>query len=205
MPKKQKDSYHHGSLRQTLVSAAIPLLAERGTTSLSLREVAKAVGVSHTAPYRHFRDKTALLERIAADGYDRLATACVEAERRFPRNPQRQLVEAGMTYLLLAVENPEIIQLMFGGVSLDGCGDELKHASQNAFLCLMKIIENGQKEGLYRKADARDLTIASLCMVHGLSMLITSGPLKDMAASKRRVKKLGDTVSKILLSGLLKR
>ncbi len=205
MRHKPKSPYHHGNLRPALVEAALPLLATYGTTGLSLREVAKAAGVSHAAPYRHFRDKTALLEAIAAAGYARLMQACQHAEKRFPRDPQKQLVEAGMAYLLLAAENPEIIRLMFGGVSLESCGEELKRAAQNAFQSLRKIIENGQNAGIYKKAEDLDLTLASWSMVHGLSMLITSGPLKGMAYSKRRVKKLGDVVSKILLSGMLRR
>jgi AcrR family transcriptional regulator len=205
MRHKLKSPYHHGNLRTALVEAALPLLARYGTAGLSLREVASAAGVSHAAPYRHFRDKTALLEAIAAAGYARLMQACQQAEKRFPRDPQKQLVEAGMAYLLLAAENPEIIRLMFGGVSLESCGEELKHAAQDAFQSLRKIVENGQKAGIYKKAEALDLTLASWSMVHGLSMLITAGPLKGKASSKRQVKKLGDVVSTILLSGMLKR
>lgn len=206
MRKKSIKSYHHGNLRRALVEAALPLLAKNGVASLSLRETAKAAGVSHAAPYRHFRDKDALLEAIAAAGYARLMQACQQAERRFPDDPRKQLVEAGMAYLLLSVENPEIIRLMFGGVfALDSCGDELKQAALNAFQSLRQIVQNGQKAGIYRKAETMDLTLASWSMVHGLSMLIVSGPLKDTASSQRRVKKLGTVVSQILLSGMLKR
>ena len=204
MPNKQRRSYHHGNLRETLIAAAMPLLAQAGAAGLSLREVAKAAGVSHAAPYRHFRDKTALLEAVAAAGYRRLMQACRQAERRFPRDPRRQLVEAGMAYLMLAAENPEIIHLMFGGL-LEECGEELREASRSAFQSLMKIVENGQAAGLYRKAPTRDLTLAAWSMVHGLSMLISSGPLKEMATSKRYIKKLGGVISEILLSGMLRR
>lgn len=204
MPNKHRRTYHHGSLRETLITAALSLLAEQGTAGLSLREVASAAGVSHAAPYRHFRDKTALLEAIAAAGYARLLQACQQAEKRFPRDPRKQLVEAGMAYLMLAAENPEIIHLMFGGL-LEKCGEELRQAAQNAFQSLMKIVENGQRAGLYRKTAAMDLTLAAWSMVHGLSMLISSGPLQEAASSKRRIRKLGDVVSKILLSGMLRR
>ena len=204
MPKKRRRTYHHGNLRETLIAAAMPLLAESGAAGLSLREAAKAAGVSHAAPYRHFRDKTALLEAVAAAGYRRLMQACQQAERRFPRDPRKQLVEAGMAYLALAVENPEIIHLMFGGL-LEECGEELRQASQSAFQSLMKIVENGQEAGLYKKAATRDLTFAAWSMVHGLSMLISSGPLKEVASSKRYIKKLGGVVSEILLSGMLRR
>ena len=205
MPRKHKKPYHHGKLRDALIDTALPLLAQRGVSDLSLREVAKAAGVSHAAPYRHFRDKTALIEAIAAAGYTRLMRACQQAEKRFPRDPEKQLIEAGMAYLLLAAENPEIVPLMFGGVALDSGGGELKHAAQSAFQSLRRVIENGQKAGIYKKAETLDLTLAAWSMVHGLSMLITAGVLKQAASSKRRVRKLGDVVSEILLSGMLRR
>lgn len=204
MPGKPRDTYHHGSLRETLITAALTLLAQQGAAGLSLREVAGAAGVSHAAPYRHFRDKTALLEAIAAAGYARLMRACQRAEKRFPRDPRRQLVEAGMAYLMLAAENPEVIHLMFGGL-LENCGEELGQAARDAFQSLMKIVENGQQAGLYRKATTMDLTLAAWSMVHGLSMLISSGPLKEAASGKRRIRKLGDVVSRTLLTGMLRR
>lgn len=204
MPNKHRETYHHGSLRDTLITAALSLLATRGAAGLSLRGVAGAAGVSHAAPYRHFRDKTALLEAIAAAGYARLMRACQRAENRFPRDPRRQLSEAGMAYLMLAADNPEIIHLMFGG-QLENCGEELRQAAHSAFQSLTKIVENGQKAGLYRKAATVDLTLAAWSMVHGLSMLISSGPLKGTVSSRQRVRKLGDVVSRTLLTGMLRR
>ena len=67
MAKRQ--TYHHGDLRQALLTAAVELLKTKDAKSLSLREVARAAGVSHTAPYRHFEDKAALLAAIAQEGH----------------------------------------------------------------------------------------------------------------------------------------
>ena len=64
--------YHHGDLHEQILCAACELLEENNISSLSLRAVAKKVGVSHTAPYRHFKDKESLLAGIAALGYDEL-------------------------------------------------------------------------------------------------------------------------------------
>ncbi|MBA1331316.1 hypothetical protein QQ73_09175, partial [Candidatus Endoriftia persephone str. Guaymas] len=73
-----------------------------------LRAVAKRAGVSHSAPYRHFKDKGALLMAIAESGFNALATRTREASLTFPDDPTRQLQEASIAYVELAVENPEI-------------------------------------------------------------------------------------------------
>ena len=65
--------YHHGNLRRALLEQAERALAERGAEGLSLRELARAVGVSHAAPRRHFADRRALLDALAQDGFERLA------------------------------------------------------------------------------------------------------------------------------------
>ena len=86
---------HHGNLRQALIEAALPLLAKKGISGLSLREVARVVGVGHAAPYRHFKNKNELIESIAAVGYRKLSRGCELAEKRFPSDPQKQLLDSG--------------------------------------------------------------------------------------------------------------
>lgn len=206
MRQKSKKAYHHGNLRSSLLTAAGSLLAQRGVAHLSLREVAKVLGVSHTAPYRHFHDKTALIEALAIEGFRQLQRACEEAERKHPIRPEQQLIEAGIAYLLFARERPEIIHLMFGGVlSLAQCGDGLKEAAQTSFGTLVRIIENGQRARIYRKAPVMDLTLAAWAMVHGLSMFLSAGPLKSQAVATKQVRKIGKMMADILLEGMLKR
>jgi AcrR family transcriptional regulator len=69
---KARDSYHHGDLRRALVDTAVRLMAEQGADGFTLRETARAVGVSHAAAYRHFADKEDVLSAIAAHGYREL-------------------------------------------------------------------------------------------------------------------------------------
>src|SRR3546814_4345 len=72
--RAQKSSYHHGNLREALIEGALTLLEEHGTVDLSLRMLARQVGVSQTAPYHHFEDKNALLAALAAEGFRRAAS-----------------------------------------------------------------------------------------------------------------------------------
>lgn len=204
--KKRKKAYHHGDLRNTLIAAAERLLVRKGVTALSLREVAKAAGVSHAAPHRHFRDKTALIEALAEQGFHRLRKGNEKAQTRHPADPARQLVDAGMAYLFFAIEKPAIVQLMFGGViSLDDCSAELKRATDDAFESLVRIVRNGQEAGIYRQGETVDLTLTAWSSVYGLSLMITAGLLRERTRSQAQVKRLGETVAEILLSGMLKR
>src|SRR5688572_5482780 len=77
--RKPADVYQHGNLRQALVQAGLKLLTDGGLSALSLRGAAQLTGVSHAAPYRHFKDKDALLAAIAEQGF-RVLTACMQKE-----------------------------------------------------------------------------------------------------------------------------
>jgi len=206
MQTRSKTTYHHGDLRNSLIAAAEVLLVQKGLSELSLREVAKAAGVSNAAPYRHFRDKTALIEALVEGGFLQLKAGCDRAQRKYPAEPERQLVEAGMAYLFYAIEKPAIVHLMFGGViSLDDCGAALKQAADEAYGSLGQIVVNGQKAGIYQEADAADLTLTAWSTVYGLSLMVTGGLLRTRTKSRAQLKKLGESVAGILLAGLLKR
>ena len=81
--------YHHGDLHREILCAARELLEESNIASLSLRAVAKRVGVSHTAPYRHFKDKESLLAGIAGIGFNELTAQMREAVELYPDDPGR--------------------------------------------------------------------------------------------------------------------
>ncbi len=199
-------AYHHGNLRKSLLEAAIQLLADKGINGLSLREVARQLGVGHAAPYRHFRSKQVLIESIAAVGYRTLAKGCRLAEKKYPDDPRQQLTDAGLRYLMYAAENPEIANIMFGGgLSLDNASEELSSAADEALNSLIKVIVNGQKAGIYGDTEYFDLTLAAWAMVHGLSMLVVSGMLSEVATSRKKIRQLGEMVSNILLNGMLQK
>ena len=109
-----ESGYHHGDLRNALLEAAELLLVKRGVAALSLREVAKLAGVSHAAPYRHFKSKAALLRALAESGFERLHAVIRTAANSMPHDPEQQLAVAGVAYAHMAVRSPELLQLMFG-------------------------------------------------------------------------------------------
>src|SRR5262245_42615036 len=104
--------YHHGHLRETLLAAAIRLIAEVGPTAFTLREVARRAGVSHNAPYRHFRDRDDLIAAVAAQGYHELTQAMVEAAGS-KGDALERLKSAGLGYVSFALRRPEHFTVMF--------------------------------------------------------------------------------------------
>jgi AcrR family transcriptional regulator len=104
--------YHHGNLREALLKGAVRVIAELGPAAFTLREVARRAGVSHNAPYRHFRDKDALLAAVAAQGFRELTRAMREAGD-CQSNALDKLKQSGMAYVAFAVRRPEHFTVMF--------------------------------------------------------------------------------------------
>ncbi len=207
MSKRSGETYHHGNLHDTLIAAAIELIRDKGPNAFSLRELAKKAGVSHTAPYRHFKDKNALLSAIAETGFKTLTERTRNAAMQFDGDPKRQLIESGVAYVELALDNPEITQLMFGGfIDTEKCPKEnLDSEADNAFQGLVNLIESGKQSGVFRNEETELLALATWSMVHGLAMLITGGQLCGIADEQDQVRDLSAKVESLLMEGILVR
>lgn len=198
--------YHHGNLKQALIEAGQQILIEKGINGLSLRETAKAAGVSHTAPYRHFTDKEALLAAIAESGFDSLAEALLNTIEQHPDDPKEQLAEATATYVKLAVTRLEMHQLMFGdGFDDEAMSETMLEKKQQTFNALSKIIENGQKKNIFKKTETLELVIAAWSMMHGYTMLLTTGQLSESVTSLMQIEKLARSVATYLVDGMAER
>lgn len=194
--------YHHGDLENALLEAAEALLEQKGVAGISLREVAKQAGVSHTAPYRHFADKQALLQALAVIGYRRLAEAMEQCVAEHPDDPLAQLRTSLAAYIELAARQPQIDQLMFGGVFLDvsAMSEDYIHESGRAFEGLLQIIRNGQAAGIYREDETLNLALAAWSQAHGLANLMNSGQLGPLDENARQG--LIEHMGSILYSGM---
>jgi AcrR family transcriptional regulator len=196
-------AYHHGNLRPALLDAARRLLRTEGAAGLSLRSVARAAGVSHTAPYRHFADKQALLAALAETGFARLRDGLRAAAARFPGDPRRQLVEAAAVYVRLATEDPELTHLMFGGVLPDDAADEdQRQTAREAYQGLVAIIEQGVRDGVFVQHPPLELAATAWSLVHGLAMLLTTGRLGTTAATRAKPETLARRMAEHLIAGI---
>ncbi|BBO76596.1 TetR family transcriptional regulator [Desulfosarcina widdelii] len=181
------------------------MIEEKGLDGLSLREVARAAGVSHTAPYRHFRDKADLIAAIAQKGFEQLTADATAAAGCHAKNPHEQFVAASVQYILFGVRQPRMAHLLFGGViNMKTAPRSLKAASWAAFQLVETIIDSGKESGVFRDRDTMELAVATWSGIHGLAQLISGGYLTRLAATERQVETLGKMVCELLLSGILK-
>ncbi|MEO1367491.1 MAG: TetR/AcrR family transcriptional regulator [Acidobacteriota bacterium] len=185
--------YHHGDLRAALVRSATELLERSGPGSVSLRSVARDAGVSHAAPYRHFKDRHELMEAVAAAGFRVLEARLDEIAGRYPDDPRRQLLAACRAYARVNAAHPHRANLMFGGfLDADRRSDELSAAIDESFAKLIATIRRGEGR-LFRPAAVRELVLTLWSATHGLTLLAISGhlnafdPGKDLEEQMERV------------------
>jgi AcrR family transcriptional regulator len=179
MASAAKNTYHHGDLRQSLIDAAIALIGEEGISDLSLRQVARRVGVSHSAPYRHFEDKEALLAAVAEQGFQSLQVVMETARQGIPPDLSQRLEAIGVAYIHFALAHPFHYRLMFGDYRYNlSKYSALAEAAQQSFMVLVNTIREGQMAGIFRLADPVDMARVAWSLVHGQSMLALDNKLQ---------------------------
>jgi AcrR family transcriptional regulator len=179
-----KVAYHHGNLRQALMDAALISIGEHGANKLSLRALARQVGVSQAAPYRHFEDKVALLSALASDGFHRLTCDMKTAMGDIQSDPVGAFQRGGQTYVKFAQQNPETYRIMYSRRVGDFDDEEMENCHHEAFQLLEKTVDAGLSSGAFKALDKDAIVLASWSMVHGYAQLVIDGiiELEDMPA-----------------------
>lgn len=151
------------------------------------------------------RSKASLLAAIATVGFEDLSAAMTVIAVKYPCDPAKQLIKAGVAYVLLAVRNPEQAQLMFSGnINFEARLMGPYQASKRACDGLVQIVENRLRAGIYKERDARKLALCAWTIVPQLATLIITGELTETASSEKQVADLVRYVCKTHQSGLLK-
>lgn len=178
----QRDSYHHGDLRQSLIDAAIALIQEGEISQVSLREVARRVGVSHNAPYRHFADKAALLSAVAEQGFQGLRAATEQAIANLSPDAKQRLSAIGQAYVEFALQNPAYYRVMFSPYSnCESAG--LQAAMRQSFSVLLHVIQDGQTAKSFRAEDSLQMAQTAWALVHGIATLAIDGQLSVVSGA----------------------
>lgn len=188
LPAKPERAYHHGDLRNALIDAGLTALEAHDASELSLRALARELGVSANAVYRHFADKDALLSALAAEGFRRFAREQREARAQVATDP----VATGLGYIRFAQRHPALFRLMFGRFTRACDSAELQEAALAAF---GELLEDSRSklptaEGVAAAPGSAAApagaaideatmlrAIARWSLVHGLSHLMLEGQL----------------------------
>ena len=197
----QKANYHHGNLRQSLLDHALLLIKQAGVAKLSLRNLAKSVGVSQTAPYRHFADKNALLSALASQGFDQLRQFIRQRYHGHENDPQSALVKVGMAYIEYAVEHPESYRLMFSQKAQLFDASEMANCANDNFEILIKIIRDGQQSAQFTDCPPEQIALTCWSLVHGFASLMIDGLVEWDAVP---FDQLSEQILSLAITGILK-
>jgi AcrR family transcriptional regulator len=162
--------YHHGNLRSALLDASLALIRKEGLHGFTLREVARRAGVSHTAPYRHFRNRDDLLAAIAEDGFNCLTAKIREAAAKRD-GPFDRLQMAGIAYVQFGLDRREEFQVMFS-IELDPhIHASASAAAEASFESLLALVVDCKRAGLLSRYEPRTAARIAWTQVHGITEL----------------------------------
>lgn len=164
--------YHHGNLREALIRAALDLIAEKGPAGFTFADAARSAGVSSAAPYRHFRDRQALLADVARRGFELFEQRLDGAWSGGRPDPFRAFENVGRAYLAFAREQPAFYSAMFeAGLPLDG-EPELQQAADRAFAVLRRAADAFcARLPTERRPPALMMSLHLWALAHGIASL----------------------------------
>lgn len=174
-------AYHHGALREALLSAAERILERDGLPGLTLRAAAREAGVSHAAPTHHFGDLTGLLSELAAVGFHRFRAA-LAAEAQPEASAVARLDAMGRAYVTFARSHPGLFTLMFRSERLDPARPALQEAMDAAGAALVAAVSARRQEVITREAPSLEQVAAVVrtwSKVHGFAVLMLDGRLRQ--------------------------
>jgi AcrR family transcriptional regulator len=172
-PMKERP-YHHGNLRAALLTQAERTVRERGAQDLSLRELAREVGVSHGAPRRHFPDRQALLDALAEAGFARLGAELQTAADGAGDDFQARLRATAGAYVRFATRDAALLELMFAGKDREQSGT-LHDAADRAFSVMLELIEQGQADGALESGQPDRVGLVLFATIQGIAALVNGG------------------------------
>ncbi len=205
MPRKAPArSYHHGDLKVALLDGVEQVVRARGVGQVSLRAVARHVGVTHAASAHHFANKAGLLTAFATQGYVHLAQAVVAAIGEAGAADGPAVLEAvGRGYVRFALANPGRFEVMFRLDLLNADDPEFVAASEGAYALLVSTVAQCQDEGFLGDHDPEAVAVSAWSMVHGLAALWISGRLAERI-QETDPHRLAERVSKLYVDAVMR-
>ena len=196
-------AYHHGDLPAALLAAVESAVTDGGVSGVSLRDVARRAGVSHSAPAYHFGSKAGLLTAFATAGYQLLAQSVIEEVAASAADDgAAELAAIGRGYVRFAVGHPAHFEVMFRLDALDPGNADFAAASESAYGLLTATIERCRAAGRLHGRPPEVVAVSAWSLVHGLAALWISGRLTERIA-ERDPRRLAAAVSNLFTEAVL--
>ena len=197
-----KAPYHHGNLHEELVSQALAVIESEGLQALSMREIARRIGVTQTAPLHHFESKVALLAAVAALGFRMLFDARMEALRD-KREPADRLMGVMLAYVEFARAHPQLFHLMHGPDIPDKSAfPELNEAAIRSYSLLETAVADYLMAAEGSMERRREATLAAWTACHGLAHILISPQNTPTGVLRRDPAGVSRSIFEIFLRGL---
>jgi AcrR family transcriptional regulator len=175
--------YHHGNLRSALLEQAELTVGEHGAQALSLRELARDIGVSHAAPRRHFPDRQALLDALAEEGFERLGGELRQAVADAGTSFSARLHALSQAYIAFATRHAALLELMFAGKQRHGA-DRVRETADRAFATSLEVIAEAQVAGELPAGDPGRIAIVAFATLQGLAAMANGGMIDAAPVSE---------------------
>lgn len=177
-------TYHHGNLRKVLLDRAAALIAEEGIEALSLRALARDIGVSHAAPARHFRDKTDLLRALATEGSHRLLDYVLAAANAAGTDPLVRYNALGQAYVRFSLEFPAYYRTITHPEVAAHADDDLMQSRRRWHELVAEAAREAQAAGWLPDEDVEDIVIYSTATVRGVAAMLAD-PMQSSMPKKQ--------------------
>lgn len=201
---KKRNGYHHGNLRNELLSKSAQIIKKNGLPALSLRKLAKKCDVSVTALYRHFADKNALVIAVIQRGYELLYEHLNAILGKANNDIITRLKSLGYGYIEFAQQHQNFFCIMYNNYVLPkNYTDELNNISNKVYTLLETIIEEGIKNKILKKDDPNIITFSMWAYLHGITLLVLQGKANEIISkSDTNIKKFVNRLMEFLQTGI---
>lgn len=172
--------YHHGNLRDALITAAASIIEESGSADFLISDAAKLAGVSVAAPYRHFKDKDDLLTAVSELGFFALDEQMREIASGYEYGSQACIVELGKGYIRFVTSRPAFFNLMWGdagATTMSNMAQTQRELRVSGMWLLVNQVEAWCEKQRVKDAEPIDIALKLWAMAIGISHLVINGHL----------------------------
>lgn len=180
MEDRRNRTYYSGDLRRELIDAAVAAVSEVGPARVSLRDLARRVGVSHAAPKNHFADKKALYTAVAVEAHSMLEARLHAEVSVAGEDPVDRFAAGGHGYLRFAREHPGHFAVMWREDLIDSSEPALAAASKGTFELLVELAAAVASGPALQGRDPVQVAVTAWALAHGLAYLRAGGALDDL-------------------------